>query len=312
MAERRAAQALGFEVARRGPAAIDAALDRLVPLADGPGDGPKKASGRLVELLAQHHAAEPAFGAFRDLLRERRLSVRALDPGIGLPGEVTPARRLHAVVTAARQAGIGAAVREQVRIRDGAMAAGDPRPAARKTRPAAPHAGLLRRNPGLVGSPTLRRVMGASEAALVALAEDGVLRPRAALDVRAPRHPEDGRALVARACRVAPGDPGRARIQQAKARASARSSVRAGRLGCSSAECRIARAMTASASCGTRSTEWRPPEGPRPPTGWSPQQVSGAAAGWRAVPRAGRGGPHPCPARDAAAQQCGAGPSRRR
>ncbi|MGY6410378.1 MAG: hypothetical protein ACXIUV_05050, partial [Alkalilacustris sp.] len=185
-------------------------------------DGPKKAFGRLFEMLSQDYVAEPAFGAFRDLLREKILSVWPVDPGTELLGEAIEARRLHSVATAAREAGIGPALMEQFLVEAGAVTADDPRPAARKTFAAAPHADLLRMIPELVGSMTMRRAMGASVAAFAALAEDGVIRPRTALDIKAPWHPDDGRVLVAElgalASPVVDDDPAWEQIQRAKVR----------------------------------------------------------------------------------------------
>ena len=57
----RAAQAAGFAVARHGPEAIEAALDRLAAIADRAGDGPNKAFGPLFQKLSQDYREEPAF-----------------------------------------------------------------------------------------------------------------------------------------------------------------------------------------------------------------------------------------------------------
>ena len=88
-------------------------------------------------------------------------------------------RRLHSVATAAGEAGIGHAVMEEFPIRAGAIAAGDPRPAARRTFPAAPHAALIAEIPTLIGALGLRRAMGAKQNEFEALVADGVLAPRA-------------------------------------------------------------------------------------------------------------------------------------
>jgi hypothetical protein len=156
----RAAQAAGFAVARHGPEAIEAALDRLVGLANRPSDGPNKAFGRLFQKLQQDYRDEPAFAPFRKLLRDRILEVWPIAPGTDLLGEVVTERRLHSVHTAAQEAGIGTAPMEQLLIAAGAIAANDPRPAARKTFAAAPHAELLAEIPTLIGSRRCARPWG--------------------------------------------------------------------------------------------------------------------------------------------------------
>jgi hypothetical protein len=217
----RAAQAAGFAVARHGPEAIEAALDRLVGLANRPSDGPNKAFGRLFQKLQQDYRDEPAFAPFRKLLRDRILEVWPIAPGTDLLGEVVTERRLHSVHTAAQEAGIGTAPMEQLLIAAGAIAANDPRPAARKTFAAAPHAELLAEIPTLIGSTTLRQAMGAHQNSFEALVADGVLAPRAP-GVQAAWRLRDGLDLVAevqaRAARLAAGAAGWESLQGARAR----------------------------------------------------------------------------------------------
>jgi hypothetical protein len=217
----RAAQATGFAAARHGPEAIQAALDRLVGLADGTNDRPNKAFGPLFQKLSRDYREEPAFAPFRKLLRDRILQVWPIAPGTDLLGEVVAERRLHSVLTAAEEAGIGTAPMEQLLIKAGAIAAGDPRPAARKTFAAAPHAALLAEIPTLIGPMTLRRAMGAYQSSFEALVADGVLAPRAP-GVQAAWRLQDGLDLVAevqaRATRLAAGARGWESLQWARAR----------------------------------------------------------------------------------------------
>ena len=130
-------------------------------------------------------------------------------------------RRLHSVLTAAQEAGIGTAPMEQLLIEAGAIAADDPRPAARKTFAAAPHAGLLAEIPTLIGSTTLRLAMGAYQNSFDALVADGVLAPRAP-GVQAAWRLRDGLDLVAevqaRGTRLAAGAAGWESLQRARAR----------------------------------------------------------------------------------------------
>jgi hypothetical protein len=136
-------------------------------------------------------------------------------------GEVVTERRLHSVLTAAQEAGIGTAPMEQLPIAAGAIAADDPRPAARKTFAAAPHAELLAEIPTLIGSTTLRQAIGAHQNSFDALVADGVLAPRAP-GVQAAWRLQDGLDLVAevqaRATRIAAGATGWESLQGARAR----------------------------------------------------------------------------------------------
>ncbi len=220
-ARQRAAQAAGFAVARHGPEPIEAALGRLAAHADRAGDGPNKAFGRLFQKLSQDYREEPAFAPFRKLLRDRILEFWPIAPGVQLLGKVVAERRLHSVLTAAQEAGIGTAPMEQLLIEAGAIAADDPRPAARRTFAAAPHAGLLAEIPTLIGSTTLRLAMGAYQNSFDALVSDGVLAPRAP-GVQAAWRLRDGLDLVAevqaRATRLAAGATGWESLQRARAR----------------------------------------------------------------------------------------------
>jgi hypothetical protein len=215
------AQATGSAVARHGPEAIDAALDCLAGLANGANDGPNKAFGPLFKKLSQDYREEPAFAPFRKLLRDRILAIWPIAPGTDLLGEVVAERRLHSVLTAAQGAGIGTAPMEQLLIEAGAIAADDPRPAARKTFAATPHAGLLADIPTLIGSTTLRRAIGAYQNSFGALVADGVLAPRAP-GVQAAWRLQDGLDLVvgvqARATRLTAGVTGWESLQGARAR----------------------------------------------------------------------------------------------
>jgi hypothetical protein len=76
--------------------------------ADGANDRPNKAFGPLFQKLSQD--CRP----FRKLLRDRILEVWPIAPGTDLLGEVVAERRLHSVLTAAQEAGIGAAPMEQL------------------------------------------------------------------------------------------------------------------------------------------------------------------------------------------------------
>ena len=64
IAQRRSAQAIGFDVARQGEVAIRDALDALAAFANGAHDGPKKAFGGLYSSLRKDYLGEEAFAPF--------------------------------------------------------------------------------------------------------------------------------------------------------------------------------------------------------------------------------------------------------
>ena len=235
-----AARAAGFDVARQGEAAIRSAFNDLAQHADGMLDEPKKAFGQIFSKLRNDYALEAAFDPFRKILRECILDVWPLAAGEDVLGEVVPERRLHSVLKASREAGVGAKVLSLFLTEAGAIAPDDLRPHSRMTFDAREHAALLAEVPTLVGSTEMRTAMGATQAELAALATDGILVPRTRNPrIRSPWRIADGLALVDELSRIAlavdPTDQSWERIQSAHSRKGVRvgeviSAIRSGRL----------------------------------------------------------------------------------
>lgn len=192
-----AAHAIGFDIARHGETAIHKALGRMALAATGHLDEPNKAFGAMYPALSKDYLEEDGFDQFRRVLRECILDHWPVAPGGVILGEVVTERRLHSVVTAAREIGVGAEVVEHHLIDAGAILESDERPRSRKTFEAKPYAHLLAEIPNLVGSLTLRRAMGATRHEFETLVKEGVLvaRPRMA-KIRHPWNLADGVALV--------------------------------------------------------------------------------------------------------------------
>jgi hypothetical protein len=113
-------------------------------------------------------------------------------------GEVVSQRRLHSLVTASRDIGVGAALVEQFLVEAGALPKQDKRPPSRRVFDAQTYAGLLAEIPTLVGPIAMREAMGATRQELVALEEEGILIPRTRVPkVKNPWRVSDGTALVA-------------------------------------------------------------------------------------------------------------------
>lgn len=235
-----AARAKGFEITSQGEPAIRSALDALARRADGILDEPRKAFGKIFSKLREDYAEEKDFDPFREILRECILDAWPVAAGEDVLGEVVRERRLHSVLTASREVGIGTALLSLFLTEAGAIAPNDPRPNSRKTFDARANAALLAEIPLLVGPTAMCEAMGATKTELAALTEDGVIVARA----RDPRIKNrwriaEGVALVhelsQKARTVDAGDPRWERIQRAHVRKGIRvgeviAAVRSGNL----------------------------------------------------------------------------------
>lgn len=173
-----AVHSTGFDIARQGETAIRQALDRIATEATGHLDEPKKTFGLLYPTLNKDTLEDKDFDVFRSILRDCILDHWAIAPGDVLMGEVATERRLHSVVSAAREIGVGAQVLELHLIEIGAISKLDGRPRSRKMFDPRAHADLLAEIPSLVPALTLRRAMGASRREFESLIDEGVLVPR--------------------------------------------------------------------------------------------------------------------------------------
>ncbi|SHJ58344.1 TniQ protein [Palleronia salina] len=193
----RESHAVGFDIARNGEATIRQALDRLAAAATGHLDEPRKAFGAMYSALSNDYLEEVGFDNFRRCLRECILDHWPVAPGEEFLGETVTERRLHSVVTAAREIGVGAQVVEHHLVSAGAIAESDRRPRSRKTFDAKAHDSLLRKIPNLVGSLTLRRAMGATRHEYECLVKEGILIPQTRMaKVKHPWDLTDGVGLV--------------------------------------------------------------------------------------------------------------------
>lgn len=190
--------AVGFGVLVAGEAAIRAALDQIAENSTGAWDEPKKAFGPLYSRLNRDYLNDPGFDLFRKILRECILDNWPLGPGDMVLGEAVQERRLHSLLTAEKEIGIGATVLEHFLSEAGAIRSDDPRPFGRRLFEARTYAELLAEIPTLVGPIAMRTAMGATRGELSALSEAGVLTPRTRVEtVKKPWRISDGLALVA-------------------------------------------------------------------------------------------------------------------
>ena len=193
-----AVHAAGFDVARRGEAVIREALDRLAASAAGPLDAPAKAFGSLYSGLARDYPGEDGFAPYRRILRECVLDHWPIAPWDVLLGEVVAERRLHSLVSASKEIGVGAQVIGHFLVEAGAIPEQDVRPPSRRVFDARAHSGLLAEIPTLVGPIAMREVIGATRQELVALEEEGILVPRTRVaKVKNPWRIPDGVTFVA-------------------------------------------------------------------------------------------------------------------
>jgi hypothetical protein len=104
----RGAHARGFDVARYGDATIKAGLDHVATAATGPIDKHNKALEALYSGLREY-ANEDDFGPYTAILRVCVLKHWPIASGEVVLGEVVSGRRLHSLVAASRDIGVGAA-----------------------------------------------------------------------------------------------------------------------------------------------------------------------------------------------------------
>lgn len=198
-----AANTVGFETAARGPAAIRDSFYRLAEVADGALDEPQKAFGQLYVSLNRAYKAEKSFDGFRAILRDCILDVWPIAPNDEVLGRVTPHRRLHSVLTASKEVGVGVQLLDSFLTEAGAFAEGDVRPPSRKTFDAQQFSNLLDEIPHLIGPKAMRGAIGATRNEMEALENDGVLVPRTRLPaVKSPWRAADGEALIAQLARL--------------------------------------------------------------------------------------------------------------
>ena len=142
-AKLRAAQTAGFAVARHGEEAIGAALDRLAAFAAGKSDKPHKAFGERFTKLSRGYVAEECFAPFRQLLRNKILTIWPIAAEEVLLAERLPERIFHSLLSASEEIGIGTPRLEQFLTEAGAIAVGNDRPQSRKLFDAKRYAPLL-------------------------------------------------------------------------------------------------------------------------------------------------------------------------
>jgi hypothetical protein len=169
-----------FGVARDGEASIRNALDRVARAASGPLDEPNKAFGPLYAGI-RDYADEEGFAPYVAILRACILDHWPIAPGELVLGVVVHERRLHSLVTASRETGVGSSVIEQFLVESGALQEQDDRPPNRRLFDAQANAALLAEIPTLVGPIAMQKAMGATRKELVALEEEEILVPRTRL-----------------------------------------------------------------------------------------------------------------------------------
>ncbi|OSP54756.1 hypothetical protein [Pseudoruegeria sp. SK021] len=97
---------MGYEIAKDGPEAILAALQRLQELAGDPRQGPKKIYPVLYASLSGKYRDAPDHAPFRAIMRTHLLETWPLNAGDDFLGEPVEAHKLHSVASTSRQTGI--------------------------------------------------------------------------------------------------------------------------------------------------------------------------------------------------------------
>src|SRR5690606_7648588 len=112
---------------------IGGALHRLTLAGDGGHFVTKGALGALFEALDRLYRNDDSFDELRDIVRRHVLCIWPVAAGDEVLGQVVPERRLHSIVSASRETGIGKTVLDDFLTEAGAFAPDDPRADGRKT-----------------------------------------------------------------------------------------------------------------------------------------------------------------------------------
>ncbi len=195
-ADDRAAKALGFDFASKGPQAIREAFDQISGV-DGHPDTNRGAFGALFDKLEYVYRDDPGFDAFRAILREHVVRIWPVAAGEILLGQVLERRMVHSVLTASRETGLNIALLDAALTEAGVFAQDDTRPPSAKIFDAQRHESLLHEIATRVGPKAMREGMGATLPEFRALVAAGVLVPRSRLPkIKNPWHLHDGQGLV--------------------------------------------------------------------------------------------------------------------
>lgn len=167
----------GYRVSSMGEAAIRNGLTQLQQQIGAPMDGPKKKFGDLYDRLA-HDLTGEDYRPFRDLLRDHIATTWPLGPGDELMGEPVLERRVHSVLTAARDTGIDARRMRKLLAEAGwVRPAGEGREDAWELFDAVAAAPFLRSLGEGVSALELQERLGISRSKFGLLRKDGYLPP---------------------------------------------------------------------------------------------------------------------------------------
>lgn len=201
---KQSAAAAGFEFARQGPLGLHDALEHLLRTAEGARSVYRGALGQLYTGLAREYRDDTTFDGLRDIVREYLLQVWPVARGEVVLGYNLPERRLHSLLTASKEIGIGASVLNVFLTEVGAFPPDDKRIDSQKTFDAQKFGPLLEEIPTLVGPIALRKEIGATRQELRSLEKDCILIPRTKVStIKFPWRVADGMALVEELDRLA-------------------------------------------------------------------------------------------------------------
>ncbi len=193
----RSAQAEGFNAAKHGEEAIREVLFGLSVRADGNQDEPQKAFGQLYTDLGRAHLLKDEFQPFRKILRDCIIDVWPVAKGDTVLGYVQPERRLHSVVTAAKEANVGPKLMQELLIDCGAISDSADSPNSRKTFSAGLYEKFLEEIPKLVGPAEMCAAMNMTRSEFRSLVDSGILKPFIGNPkIKAPWRLHDGVQLV--------------------------------------------------------------------------------------------------------------------
>lgn len=167
----------GFEIAAAGEEALQAKFAEMQQVEGAPQDGPQKRFGVLYGNLNRYHTG-PAYHPFRSILRDHIIATWPIAAGQLILGEALPERRLHSVLTAARETGYSASRVRAILAANGHVPAKiDGEINAWEVFPAAPATDLLARVGHGVMVKTIQQALNITPSQISTLRMSGFLEP---------------------------------------------------------------------------------------------------------------------------------------
>ena len=167
---------------------IDEAMepDLLTLGKDGRSRSTRGGLHKIMSTLGTLYRDEPGFDGYRDAVTDDGFEIWPLGMSESLLGRIVTERRLHSLVSASKETGVGAGILNDFLTEAGALLAEDTRSPQHKTFDAGRYRALLEEIPTLIGPIAMREAIGATWQELSSVQGDSVLGSTTAASILAP------------------------------------------------------------------------------------------------------------------------------